>query len=237
MSKSQLILAGALAGALGFAATQSQASVILSGNSDSSSFTGCNGTGCPSGSSQSITLGSTAGGGGPSTLSIVSDSFSATGATTGINLADLSLVVGQKPGSGDGTLSFSYNIVLSFTIPGGTTTDTIALALSGNGSGGSNGVTTVSGLVPTFSNPLTLTGGLTLSNFRFVDVGADGAFSNGTWTVDGPSGDSAQLELLADLSVTSGGTAAVPEPASLAILGSGLVALGWTRRKRKSKTN
>ena len=26
----------------------------------------------------------------------------------------------------------------------------------------------------------------------FVDVGADGAFSNGTWTVNGPSGDSAQ---------------------------------------------
>jgi hypothetical protein len=234
MRKAQLILAAAIAGGVGLTAAQSQAAVILSGNSNSSSFSNCVGTGCPSGSSQSITLGSTAGGGGPSTLSILSDSFSATGATTGLNLADLSLVVGQKPGSGEGTLSFSYNIVLTFTIPSGSNTDTIAIALSGNGGSGSGGVTTLSGLVPTFSNPLDLGGGLTLSNFRFVDVGASGAFSNGTWTVTGPAGDSAQLELLADLSVTAGGTAAVPEPASLAIFGSGLAMLGIMRRKRKS---
>jgi hypothetical protein len=229
-----VVVAAGVVGAAMIAGSQAQAAIILSGNSNTSSFSNCIGTGCPSGSSQSITLGSTAGGGGPSTLSILSNSFSATGATTGLNLADLSLVVGQKPGAGEGTLSFSYNIVLTFTIPSGSTTDTIALALSGNGSGGSNGVTTLSGLVPTFSDPLNLSGGLTLSNFRFVDVGSDGAFSNGNWTVDGPAGDSAQLELLADISVTSGGTAAVPEPSTLTIFGAGLAMLCVMRRKRKA---
>src|ERR1700753_3247468 len=77
-----LVAVGVCAAAL-VGASQAQATVILSGNSNASSFTNGVGTGCPSGSATSITLGSTAGGGTNSTLSILSVPFSASGAITG----------------------------------------------------------------------------------------------------------------------------------------------------------
>jgi hypothetical protein len=75
----------------------------------------------------------------------------------------------------------------------------------------------------------------TLSNFSLVDVGSAGTFSGTTWTVDRPSDNSAMLELIADVSVT---TKQQPESRSgtgfARIFSTGLTALGFARRKRKA---
>jgi hypothetical protein len=224
------VAAATLAGA-----EQAQAAVILSGNSNSSSFTNCVGTGCPAGSATSITLGSTAPGGSNSTLSILSVPFSASGAITGLELAGLQVSVGQKAGSGDGTLSFDYNLVLTFTLPSSSSTTQLDLSLSGNGSAGGNSGVTITGLTDPIAGSLNLAGGLSLSNFRFADVGSSGTFAGSTWTVTG-QGNSATLELLADLSVTSQQEAAVPEPSSVALMATALGCLGLFLRKKQRQS-
>lgn len=223
------VAAAALAGA-----SEAQAAIILSGDSNSSSFTNCVGTGCPSGSAASITLGSTASGGSDSTLSILSVPFSASGATTGLELAGLQVSVGKKAGSGDGTLSFDYNLVLTFTLPSSSSTTQLDLSLSGNGSP-SNSTVTITGLTDPIPGSLNLAGGLSLSNFRFADVGSAGTFSGSTWTVTG-QGNSASLELFADLSVTSQQQAAVPEPSSVALMATALGCLGLFLRKKQRQS-
>ena len=198
-----LLTALGVAGVGLIGASQAQATVILQGDSNSSYFDSCAGTGCSSGSANTITLGSTASGGSASTLSVVPVNISASGATSGLELGALQLVTGNKVGSGEGTLNFDYNFVLSFTVPNGTgSTSVLDLTLAGNGSPGSNGLVTITGLVDPITTSLDLPGGLSLSNFRFADNGSAGSFSGatGTWNVQGQSSDI--LELLADLSVT-----------------------------------
>ena len=189
-------------------------------------------TSCPSSSlsSTSFTLGTTASGGGNSILSIASPfNFSVSGTTTGVELAELILSVGNKPGQGQTGVSFDYNLVLTFTTPGSGTSETFIDTLSGNGGSGSNGSVQFSGLNLTLTDPFVLPG-VTLSNFRFSPTSTS-TFSNGVWTAS--NGGPYDLFLLADVTATSS-AAAIPEPSTLALLGTACWGLFFVRRRKSA---
>ena len=231
-------LLGALVLAASAAALPAQAVPILSGNSNSSTFSnlGCTIT-CPDTSltSSTLTIGSTDSGGTDSVLSIVNTGFSASGSTTGLQLATLSLLVGQKPGLGQTGITFKYNLVLTFTTPVGTQSQTFDLTGVGNDGSGNAADVTISGLGPlTLTDPLILSG-VTLSNFHFDTDPLDtrSQFANNTW--DGShNGFTHSLYLLAD--VTATGTTldiSVPEPVTVSLFGAGLVGAAAMRRRKK----
>ena len=108
-------LAGAvLIAVLVSAGSEAGAAVILAGNSNSSTFSGC--VGCGSGSTTTSLLLSTF------TLNINPVSFSALGNTTGLDLAELQLTTENNP-SGSATLN--DNLMLNFTTPSGSASDAL----------------------------------------------------------------------------------------------------------------
>jgi hypothetical protein len=229
----------ALVVAASAAALPAQAAPILSGNSNSSTFynLGCTAT-CPNTtlSSSTLTIGSTAPGGSNSVLSIVNTSFSATGNVTGLHLAELSLLVGQKPGVGQSGITFNYDLVLTFSTPLGSQSQIFNLTGSGDGGAGANADVLISGLGPlSFTDPLILSG-VTLSNFHFETVAGDtnSIFGNGIW--DGKAqATTHQLFLVAD--VTANRVIPVPEPSEIALFGAGLLGLlglGALRRRKQA---
>jgi hypothetical protein len=191
---------------------------------------------CPQSSdtSTTITLGTNGDGGPGSVLSIITpfNIGPVNGTLAGVDLAELTLTVGNKPGAGQGTLSFDYNLVLTFTTPAGAASQTFTASLNGNGGSGSSGDVYISGLDLTLSDPLVLPG-VTLSNFRFA-ADSSSSFSSltGTWTAS--KGGTYDLFLLADVTSTSSDAAAIPEPGSLALLGGGLLGLVFWRRRLKA---
>jgi len=218
-----------------------EATPILSGNSNSSSFSnlGCSAS-CPDSSltSSALKIGSTDPGGTDSVLSIVNTSFSASGSMTGLQLAELSLLVGQKPGVGQSGITFDYDLVLTFLTPVGSQSQTFNLTGTANGTPGNFADVTISGLGPlSFTDPLVMSG-VTLSNFRFDTVAADtdSIFANNTW--DGShQGFTHSLYLLADVTATVDALdiTPVPEPISVSLFGAGLAgAVAMRRRKKKA---
>ena len=188
-----------------------------------------------------LTIGSTASGGSNSVLSIVNTNFSATGSMTGLQLAELSLLVGQKPGVGQTGITFNYNLALTFLTPVGSAAQTLALTGSGNGGAGANADDLISGFgALSLTSPLVLTD-FTLSNFRFSTVGSDaGSTLNGdTW--DGSAqGTTHLLYLLADVTATGGNTSTdaptlVPEPASFGLFVVGLLGLRLFKRRATAR--
>jgi len=232
----------ALVWAASVAALPAQAAPILLGDSNSSTFSnlGCTIT-CPNTtlSSSTLTMGSTDPGGSDSVLSIVNTSFSASGNVAGLQLAELSLLVGQKPAVGQSGITFDYDLVLAFTTPLGSQSQIFNLTGSGDGGAGNNADVVISGLGPlSLTDPLVLAG-VTLSNFRFDTVAgdADSVFANDSW--DGShKGFTHSLFLLADVTATglnAGPVTAVPEPLTIGVFGAGLVGVGALRRRRKAR--
>jgi hypothetical protein len=232
-------LFGALVLVASAAALPAQAVPILSGNSNSSTFSnlGCTAT-CllTTLSPSTLTIGTEESihGGTDSVLSIVNTSFSASGSVTGLQLAELSLLVGQKPGVGQSGVTFDYNLVLTFTTPSGSQSQTFHLTATGDGGPGNNADVVISGLSPiSLTDPMILVG-VTLSNFRFDTVlsDTDSIFANGSW--DGShQGFTHSLYLVADVAANRV-TPSVPEPLTLGIFGMGLVGVGALRRRRKA---
>jgi hypothetical protein len=140
-------------------------------------------------------------------------------------------VIGNKPGEGQIGVTFHYNLVLTFTIPGGTQSQTFNLGLSGDVGAGANADVFVSGLNLAITDPLLL-GAVTMSNFRFATVAADtnSSFSNGTWDGKG-NGNTHVLNLLADVTYRP---VAIPEPSTLALFAAGLGGLGLLSRRQKA---
>ena len=224
---------GLVLGAL-MAAPSAQATILQ--GSSTGTFTDFSCTSCPASSDTStkITLGTTASGGGNSVLSIITPFIigPVNGTSLGVELAELTLTVGNKPGVDQGTISFDYNLVLTFTTPAGAASQTFTASLNGNGGSGSNGDVQISGLNLTLSD-LVLPG-VTLSNFRFA-ADPNSSFSSGTWTANKAGTDTTyDLFLLTDVTSTSSDAAAIPEPGSLALLGGGLLGLAFWRRRLKA---
>ena len=174
---------GLVLGAL-MAAPSAQATILQ--GSSTGTFTDFSCTSCPASSdtSTTITLGTTASGGGNSVLSIITPFIIGPVNSTlaGVDLAELTLTVGNKPGVDQGTISFDYNLVLTFTTPAGAASQTFTASLNGNGGSGSNGDVQISGLNLTLSDPLVLPG-VTLSNFRFAaDANSSSSSTSETWT-------------------------------------------------------
>jgi hypothetical protein len=227
----RLLNATTLIGALGLVAQSLHAvhaSPILVGDSGGSGFTNC--TGCGAGSLfDSLKLSTF-------TLQITPISFTVNNDTPNVPLAQLQFATGNNP---TGSANFNYHIILDLTVPTSSPPSSIATTLNLNMASSGTGSNSSETLSPfPLSVPDLALNEVTLSNFHFVNIGQDGNFLAGAWTLsrsglsDTLAQTSAALVLLADVAATSTGVAEVPEPTSGAILIGAIAGFWMLRRKR-----
>jgi hypothetical protein len=160
---------------------------------------------------------------------LTANDINAPGATDpdGLNIAlgSLSWLNRATPSNRtDANFSVAYSLVNQFIAPIGS--GSINLSLNITNTSNPTGDLIVN-LVPTsYTSAIP---GYTLSNLRFLESGL-GAYNPRTGVWSNPEGLTSRLILRGDI-------VAVPEPASLALFGAGLLGLGLVRRARGSKAS
>jgi hypothetical protein len=164
-----------------------------------------------------------------SATSFSSGSFSTD--ATGVRIGEIVWNNEATPsGTTDSNFNLNYLLTINFSLPtdlaADTTTFTLNVQQPTNPPGDS--LTNMNVAIPSVG-PFALAG-VTVSNIRWVLAGGSGgsSFNSATGAWFNPENNDATLRLVADFKATP-----VPEPASFAILGAGLLGLAAARRARR----
>jgi hypothetical protein len=208
--------------------------VPVAGNSNSSTFstiTGCDGGNCDITNNGGNGTNSRLEWGGnffqpDSTMTAVDTSWNVTTPTNNTVLARLTWFNSATSAlTTPVDFNVHYNLVLSFTAPVGSASVVVPLTITNtvNSAGDTTGGFTLGSLAGLTFN----LNGITVSDLHYVLAsGAGASLINGVWT--DPEEITSTLNIVADFTAT-----AVPEPVSLALLGTGLLGLGLVRHRKQ----